>query len=71
MVNVDSWIDMDSNDFKRLEKCNQIRKIINVGIEGGLIKIDFAGYMWVEDNPVHAELDGKIVGIRYAAKATN
>jgi len=70
-VNINRWIDMDGPDFKRVEKHNFIRKIISVGIEGGVIKVDKAGYMWQGENPVHAELDGQFVGLRFAAKALN
>ena len=71
MVSIDSWIDMNSLDFERVEKHNLIRKIVNVGVEAGLITIDKLGYMWQDSNPVHAELDGKLVGLRYSAKAIN
>lgn len=70
-VSVDQWIDLDGVDFKRVEKHTFIRKIITVGIEGGMITVDKAGYMWQGVNPVHAELDGKFVGLRFSAKAVN
>jgi hypothetical protein len=70
-LNITRWIDMDGPDFQRLEQHNFIRKIIRVGIEGGAIKVDKAGYMWQGENPVHAELDGGLVGLRFAAKAAN
>ena len=70
-VTIDRWIDLDGADFKRVEKHNFIRKIISIGLEGGVITVDKAGYMWQGDNPVHAELDGQLVGLRFAAKAVN
>lgn len=70
-VNIERWIDMDGEDFKRIEKPTFVRKIVTIGIEGGVIKVDNAGYMWAGENPVHAELDGELVGLRYAAKAVN
>lgn len=70
-VNIDQWIDMDGADFKRIEKHTFVRKIVTVGIQGGVITVDKAGYMWQGTIPVHAELDGKFVGLRYSAKAAN
>lgn len=70
-LQIEQWIDMDGEDFKRLEDSVLIRKIVNVRVETGIIKIDNAGYMWEGTNPVHAELDGKFVGLRYAARALN
>lgn len=70
-VDIDQWIDMDSADFKRVGACSMVRKVVNIGIEAGIIRVDKAGYMWQGDNPVHAELDGKFVGLRYSAKALN
>lgn len=71
MINIDRWIDLDSQEAKRIEQYNFIRKIINVGIESGQIRIDLNGYMWMKEFPVHAELDDKLVGLRFAAKAIN
>jgi len=70
-VNIDRWIDLDGLDFKQVERHTFIRKIVMVGIEGGVIVADKAGYLWQGENPVHAELDGKFVGLRYSAKAVN
>ena len=70
-LQIDQWIDMDGEAFKRLEASVEIRKIVNVSVEKGIIKIDNAGYMWQGTTPVHAELDGKFVGLRYAARAVN
>lgn len=68
---LERWIDLDGADFKRVEKHNLIRKILGIGIEEGIIKVDNAGYMWQKGLPVYAELDGKLVGLRYSAKAVN
>lgn len=70
-VNIDRWIDINGPDFKRMERHTFILKIINIGIEGGIIQVDSAGYMWQKGNPVYGELDGQFVGLRYAAKAIN
>lgn len=70
-VNIERWIDLDSADFKRTEKPTFIRKVLNIGIEEGIITVDKAGYMWKGSTPVHTELDGELVGLRYAAKAVN
>lgn len=71
VVSVDTWIDMDGADFKRLENQYWVRKAVNVGIELGLVTVDKAGYMWKDSSPVYAKLDGKLVGLRYSAKAVN
>jgi len=70
-IQIDHWIDMDGADFKRVERHNLIRKIINIGIEDGAITVDKAGFMWQGSRPVYAELDGQLVGLRFAAKAAN
>jgi hypothetical protein len=70
-VIIDRWIDIDGPEFQKIETPNFIRKIIQVGINGGLIKIDSRGYMYQGTNPIHAELDGKLVGIRFSSKANN
>ena len=70
-VKIERWIDMDGADFQRVEMHNRIRKIVAVGVEAGLIKVDNAGYMYQKGHPVYAELDGGFVGLRYSAKATN
>ena len=68
---VDRWIDVDSVEAKTIDRYTTIRKIIKVGVETGQIQIDNAGYMWMKDTPIHAELGGKLVGLRFAAKALN
>lgn len=70
-VVVDRWIDLDSQEAKTIEKYTMIRKAINIGIEVGKIQVDKGGYMWMKDNPCHAELGGKLVGLRFSAKAPN
>jgi hypothetical protein len=70
-ADLDSWIDMDGADFKRLENQYWIRKAIHVGLETGQVKVDNAGYLWKDSSPVYAKLDGKLVGLRYSAKAVN
>lgn len=68
---IEKWIDMNSPDFNRIDNHVLILKIINVGVESGIITVDNAGYMWKDNNPIHAELDGGLVGLRYSAKAVN
>jgi len=68
---VDRWIDVDSVEAKTIDRYTTIRKIIKVGVESGQIQIDLAGYLWLKDVPIHAELNNKIVGLRWSAKATN
>jgi hypothetical protein len=70
-INIERWIDLDGADFKRVAKPTFTRKIIQIGIDGGVIKVDNAGYMWQNGAPVYAELDGKFVGLRFSAKAAN
>lgn len=70
-VNIERWIDMDSADFQRLERPIFLRKIITIGVEAGIYKLDKAGYMWKDGKPVYAELDGGYVGLRFSAKAVN
>lgn len=70
-VNIDRWIDLDGPEFKKVEKPTFQRKIIQIGIEGGVIKVDNAGYMWQNGKPVYTELDGRFVGLRFSAKALN
>lgn len=74
MINVSRWIDIDSPEAQKIEKYNFIKKIITIGLEDGMIASNNDGQLWVvrgERNPVHAEIDGELVGLRYMAKAPN
>jgi hypothetical protein len=70
-ADLDRWVDLSSADFKRVEKHTLILKVLRIGIEAGLVSVDNAGYMWKKGLPVYAELDGKLVGLRYSARAVN
>lgn len=71
MIIVERWIDVDSVEAKQLEFYNKIKRSIKVGIEAGFITVDNAGCMWFKEIPLHAELDGKLVGLRSIAHAAN
>lgn len=74
IVNIDRWVDLDSAEARKMERYNKIREYIKIGLEVGLYRMDKEGYMWVTKEPgvpVHGELDGKLVGLRYSAKAAN
>ncbi len=70
-VVIERWVDLDSAEFTQIENHGWIRRFTLRAVELGCITVDRAGYMWGEGNPVHAELNGQIVGLRYAAKAVN
>lgn len=71
-VVIDRWIDLDSQEAQRIELYPITRKIVLAGLELGIIKSNSMGFLYMQnDNPIHAELDGKLVGIRYSAKASN
>jgi len=70
-IKIDCWIDLDSADFKLIEGHNWIRRFTLRSIELGAITIDKDGHLWVDSYPIHAELDGKLVGLRYSVKAVN
>ncbi len=70
-INIDRWIDMDSKEFQTIESHGWIRRFTLRAIELGAVTVDKAGYIWAKEHPVHAELDGKYVGLRYSAKAVN
>lgn len=70
-IDLDRWIDMNSDEFKLIENHGWIRQKTLRAVELGVITVDRAGYMWFNDTPIHAELDGKLVGLRYAVKAVN
>ena len=70
-INIDRWIDMDSAEFQTIENHGWIRRFTLRSIELGAVTVDKAGYIWHNEHPVHAELDGKFVGLRYSAKAVN
>ena len=74
MVKVDRWIDIDSAEAQKIEKYSFVKKIVTIGMEEGIIKANNDGQLWVirgEGNPVHADLDGNLVGLLYKAKAPN
>ncbi len=68
-VVIERWVDIESPEFKNNN--GQVYRWTLRSIELGVVVPDKAGYLWFNDTPVHAELDGKIVGLRYAAKASN
>lgn len=70
-VVVERWVDMDSAEFKKIEHHAWIRRFTLRAIELGAVTIDKAGYIWSNDTPVHAELDGELVGLRYSVSAVN
>ena len=67
------WIDIESADAKRIEYHSYVRQVIDAGLKYGIIKPDKQGNLYLEDGvtPVHAELDGQIVGLRASSKAAN
>lgn len=74
MITVDRWIDIDSPEAQKIEKYNFTKKIITIGLEDGLIAPNNQGQLWIvrgNRNPVHVEIDGKLVGLLYKAKAPN
>ncbi len=73
MINVERWIDLDSVEAKQIEQYNFIRETIDIAIRGGIIKADNLGHLFTtkDKNPVHAEINGKLVGLRFCAKASN
>lgn len=70
-VNVERWIDLDSDEFKKIEHHAWIKRFTLRAIEVGAVTVDKAGYIWHDKTPVHAELGDEKVGLRYAAKAVN
>jgi hypothetical protein len=68
-VVIERWIDIESDEFKNKDKFTY--RFTLRSIEVGAVVPDKAGYLWCNGKPVWAELDGKIVGLRYAAKASN
>ena len=74
MITVDRWIDIDIPEAQKIEKYNFTKKIITIGLEDGLIAPNNQGQLWIvrgNRNPVHVEIDGKLVGLLYKAKAPN
>lgn len=71
MINVDRWIDLYSKEFEQIKDANQIRKFTIRAVELGAITTKPDGKLFCSTGPIHAELNGKLVGLRYSAKASN
>lgn len=69
--NIERWIDLDSAEFKSLEKPIFQRKIVVTGVEAGFYQVDKAGYLWCKGKPVFLKVGSEFVGLRYAARAVN
>ena len=69
--NIERWVDLDSPEFKKVERPIFQRKLIVMGVDGGVYQVDRAGYLWCKGKPVFIELNGEFVGIRYSARAVN
>ncbi len=69
--NTSRWLDVDSPNFQKVWRPIFQRKIIDIGVEEGIIKADRAGYLWKDGKPFYIEYDGELVQLRYAAKAVN
>ena len=71
-ITVSRWIDLDDAECKALEYYSYIRKVVFTGLEYKIIRADKNGCLFMMDgNPVHAESNKELVGIRYSKKAPN
>lgn len=70
-INIDRWIDMDSEEFKQIEHHAWIYRFTLRAIELDVLTVDSNGHIWGKGKPCHAELGGKLVGLRYSKKAVN
>lgn len=71
---VDYWIDLHSKEAKELDIYSFLKKSVDIGLKSGFIKHDNIGRLFMNDgseNPIHAEIDGKLVGIKTVTKAAN
>jgi hypothetical protein len=65
------WIDVDGKEFESIEHSKILREALHDGIEEGHIRVDTYGYLWKGDMPVHTEVNGEVVKIRYSVRAAN
>lgn len=70
-VNIDRWIDMDSEEFKQIEDHARIYRFTLRAIELDVLTIDGDGKLFTNGKPCYAEHGGKCVGLRYCKKAVN
>lgn len=68
---IDRWIDISSFEFMLIEDHKMIKSIVKRSIELKAIKTDKNGNLYDNENPIHAELNGKLVGLRCAELAAN
>lgn len=65
------WIDLDGKEFSDIEHAHILRRALHDGIEEGHIRVDTHGYLWQGEMPVHTEINGEVVKLRYSSKASN
>lgn len=71
-VKIDRWIDLESEEAKRIDKYPQFTKDI---IRLNICETDDLGRLWGKGEgyyyPLHDEYQGKLVGWRLSKKAVN
>lgn len=73
-VVVEYWIDLNSKEAKELDIYHFLKKSVDLGLKSGFIKHDNIGRLFMNDgseNPIHAEIDGCLVGIKTVTRAAN
>lgn len=77
-VKIDRWIDIDSEEAKRIDDNRAFtKKIIKIGFEGSYLFIDTHGRLWGKTkkcdqySPLHIEHGNKLIGYRMSKNAAN
>ena len=65
------WIDLDGKEFESIEHSKILRAALHDGIEEGHIRVDTYGNLWQGEMPVHTEINGEPIRLRYSIKAAN
>lgn len=74
MIKIDRWLDIESEEFKKLDDASSIRQFMLRGLKCEAIKPDNNGNLYTNDNlrnPLHDKIDGELIGYKWSAKASN
>jgi len=74
MIKVERWIDINSEEYKRCSDPKGGRRLIERGLACKALMVDSEGRIYTngeEKIPLNDTLDGKLVGFRYPARASN
>lgn len=72
-ITVTRWVDLESEECKSLEYYSYIKKVVDSGLKFKIITSDSNGHLFMDggDTPIHADIKGELVGIKFSKTAAN